>query len=53
MTLACAASTTARADYPKQRHRLRHAFECMTAALIGDEQAGHLALHSCCDHDRT
>ena len=45
MALSGAASAAARPHKPEQRHRLRHAFEFMAAALLGDEQAGNLALH--------
>jgi hypothetical protein len=45
MALARAASAAARPYKPKQRHRLRYAFEFMTAALLGDKQAGDLALN--------
>ena len=53
MALPGAASAAARPDDPEQRHRLRHAFEFMAAALLGDEQTGDLALHPRRDHDRT
>ena len=42
MALPRTASAAARADEAEQRHRLRHAFEFMAAALLGDEQTGHL-----------
>ena len=42
MALACATSTTARSYKPEQRHRLRHAFQFMGAALLGDEKTGDL-----------
>src|SRR6516165_112414 len=45
MALARATSATARPYQPEQRHRLRHAFQFMGAALLGDEQTGDLALH--------
>ena len=53
MTLACAASSAARADDPVQRHRLRHTFEFMAAAFFDDEETCDLALHSRRDYDRT
>ena len=52
MALPRAASAAARPHEPEQRHRLGHAFECLAAALLGDEQAGDLALHPRRDHDR-
>ena len=52
MALPRAASATARPHEPEQRHRLRHAFEFVAAALLGDEQAGDLALHPRRHHDR-
>ena len=52
MALPRAASAAARPHEPEQRHRLRHAFEFVAAALLGDEQAGDLALHPRRDHDR-
>jgi hypothetical protein len=45
MALARSASAPACSDDPVQCHRLRHAFKFMAAALLGDEQAGDLALH--------
>ena len=45
MALPGAASAAARPNEPEQRHRLRHAFEFMAAALLGDEQACDLPLH--------
>ena len=53
MALGRAASAAARADDPVQHHRLRHAFESVAAALIGDEQSSHLTLHPRRDNDRT
>ena len=53
MALPCAASTAAGANDPEQRHRLRHAFELMAAALLGDKQTCDLALHPRRDRDRT
>jgi hypothetical protein len=53
MTLACAAFSAARADDSEQRHRLRHAFEVMAAALLDDEETGDLTLHPRCHNDRT
>jgi hypothetical protein len=44
MPLPRAASAAARTHNPNQRHRLRHAFELMAAALLDDEKAGDLAL---------
>ena len=52
MPLPRAASAAARTHNPNQRHRLRHAFELMAAALLGDEKAGDLALHLRRDDDR-
>jgi hypothetical protein len=37
MALACATSTTTRSYKPEQRYRLRHAFQFMEAALLGDK----------------
>ena len=45
MALPGAASAAARANEPEQRHRLGHAFEFVAAALLGNKQAGDLALH--------
>jgi hypothetical protein len=47
------ASAAARPNEPKYRDWLRHAFEFMAAALLGDEQAGDLPLHPRRHHDRT
>ena len=52
MALPRAASAAACPHQPEQRHRLRHAFEFVAAALLGDEQTGDLALHPRCHHDR-
>ena len=52
MALPGAASAAAGTNEPEQHHRLRHALERMCAALLGDEQAGDLALHPRRDHDR-
>ena len=52
MALPRAASAAARPHEPEQRHRLRHAFEFVAAALLGDEQAGDLTLHPRRHHDR-
>jgi hypothetical protein len=48
MALACATSATARPYQPEQRHRLRHAFQFIGAALLSDEQTSDLALHRRC-----
>jgi hypothetical protein len=53
MALPRAASAATRPNKPEQRHRLRHAFELMAAALLRHEQACDLALHSRRDYDRT
>jgi hypothetical protein len=53
MALPGAATAAACSNDAVQRHRLRHAFELMAAALLGDEQACDLALHSRRDYDRT
>ena len=45
LALPGAPAAAARAHDPEQRHRLGHALELMRAALLGDEQAGDLALH--------
>jgi hypothetical protein len=45
MALPRPASATTRPHNPEYRHRLRHAFKFMAAALLGDEQTGDLALH--------
>ena len=42
----------ARAHDPKERRRLGRAFQRMRAAVLSDEQAGHLTLHPSRDHDR-
>src|SRR5215469_13968001 len=47
-----AASAAARPNNPVQRHRLRHAFEFVTAALLRDKQPGDLALYPRGDHNR-
>ena len=52
MALPRAASAAARPHEAEQRHRLRHAFEFVAAALLGDEQPGDLPLHPRRDHDR-
>ena len=52
MALPGTASAAARPHQSEQRHRLRHAFEFMAAALLGDEQARDLALHPRRNHDR-
>src|SRR5262249_8272800 len=44
MALPRAASAAACPNDPVQRHWLRHAFEFVTAALLGDKQAGDLTL---------
>ena len=46
-------SPSSRLNRPIFRDRRRHAFEFMAAALLGDEQASDLTLHSRRDHDRT
>ena len=48
ISLPRAASATARPYQPEQRHRLRHAFQFIGAALLGDEQTSDLALHRRC-----
>jgi hypothetical protein len=53
MALPSAAPAAARAHDPEQFHRLGHAFEFIAAALLGNEQAGDLALYSGRGHDRT
>ena len=52
IALRRAASAAARAHQPEQRHRLGHALERVRAALLGDEQAGDLALHPRRDQNR-
>ena len=52
MALSSAAPSAAHPHQPEQCNRLRHTFEFMAAALLGDEQTGDLALHSRRDHDR-
>ena len=52
MALARTASAAARPDDPVQRHRLRHAFELMAAALVRDEQTRDLTLHARGNDDR-
>jgi hypothetical protein len=51
MALPRAASAAACPDQPEQRHRFGHAFEFVVAALLDDEQASDLALHSRCHYD--
>ena len=53
MALPRSASAATGPDYPVQWRRFGHAFEFMAAALLGDEKAGHLALHPRCHDDRT
>jgi hypothetical protein len=53
MSLPSAASAATGPNDPIERHRLRHAFEIVAAALLGNEQSCHLTLHPRCDHDRT
>ena len=53
MALPSAASSAARADEAKQRHRLRYPLEVVAAALLGHEQPRDLALHPRRGHDRT
>jgi hypothetical protein len=48
-----ATSATTGQDDPEQRHRLGHAFEFLAAALLGNEQARRLTLHSRRHHDCT
>ena len=38
---------------PEQLYRFRHAFQFMSAALLGDKQTSDLALHARGDHHRT
>jgi hypothetical protein len=45
MALPCAASAPTRPHEPEKCHWLGHAFEFMTAALLGDEKTGDLTLH--------
>src|SRR5215467_4753525 len=52
MTLPGAAPAAARTDKPEQRRRLGHPLERMRAALLGDEEAGHLSLHPRGDQNR-
>src|SRR5215469_11204260 len=47
MALAHTATAAARPNDPEKRHRLRHAFERVRAALLGDKQPGGLALYPC------
>ena len=49
MALACPTSATARTHQSEQRYRLRHTFQLMAAKILGDEQAGDLALNPCSD----
>jgi hypothetical protein len=51
IALPCAASATARAYKPEQRHPVRHAFQFMAAALLGDKKTGDLALNLRCHDD--
>jgi hypothetical protein len=53
MALPRSASAAAGADDPKQRHRLRQAFQLMGTTLLGEEQTRGLALHARRDHDRS
>src|SRR6476660_5418453 len=53
MALSGAAPATARPHEPEQSHWLRHAFESVAAALLGDKQTGNLALDPRCHNDRT
>src|SRR6516165_1019073 len=53
MALTSATSTPACSYKPKQRYRLRHAFQFMAAALLGDKQTSDLPLHARGDHHRT
>jgi hypothetical protein len=52
MALTGAATAAARPDYPEQTHRLRHTFQRMAAALLGDKKACDLPLDPRGDHDR-
>jgi hypothetical protein len=53
MSLPRAATTAAGSNDPVQRDGFGHALEFMASALLGDEQAGDLALHPRCDNDAT
>jgi hypothetical protein len=52
ITRAGTASAAACPHQPKQSHRLRYALQRVTAALLGDKQAGDLALHPRRDQNR-
>src|ERR1700738_547419 len=52
MPLACATSATAGSYKLEQRHRLRHAFQVMCPALLGDKETDDLTLHLRCHKDR-
>jgi hypothetical protein len=52
LTHAGAASGAARADEPEQRRRLGDSLKRMRAALLGDEEAGDLALRPRGDQNR-
>jgi hypothetical protein len=52
MALSSAAAPTTRPHDAKESDRLRYALERMSAAFLGDEQPGDLALKSRRDHDR-
>jgi hypothetical protein len=43
VTVARPASTTARPHDPEQGHGLLYALELVVAALLGNEESGHLA----------
>ena len=53
MPLSSAVSSATCSNEPVQRHRLRHAFQFMAAAFLGDEETRHLTLHPRRDHDCT
>jgi len=48
-----AAPAAARPNNPVKRHRLRHAFEFVAAALLGDKHPGDLALYPRRHHHST
>ena len=52
IALSRAASATTGSNKLEQRHRLRHSFQFMAAALFGDKKSGDLALHLGRHYDR-